>query len=120
MRTGAHSAPPPYNSTLIMGGSPHASNSPSNTTAGKTSSNDTTVAQALEIARESADGASDPTISNILETALAQIWGKVEAHPDSYVMTRDEFAVFNFFQQRFVGNKVAVAARKRFWDNTSA
>ncbi|KAK8044690.1 hypothetical protein PG993_004714 [Apiospora rasikravindrae] len=77
------------------------------------------VAQALEIARESPDGAKDPVVSSILENALVQIWTKVQAQPDSYVMSRDEFAVFNFFQYRFTGNKVAIAARKRYWDNTT-
>jgi hypothetical protein len=84
------------------------------------SQQDASVAQALEIARESPDGSSDPTISKILEGALARIWSKVTEHPDSYVMTRDEFAVFNFFQHRFIGNKMALNARKRFWDNTHA
>lgn len=84
------------------------------------SQQDASVAQALEIARESPDGSSDPTISKILEAALAHIWAKVLAHPDSYVMSRDEFAVFNFFQHRFTGDKTAVKARKRYWDNTHA
>ncbi|KAK2612343.1 hypothetical protein QQS21_001607 [Conoideocrella luteorostrata] len=84
-------------------------------TLGKTQ--DAAVAQALEIARESPDGASDPTISKILENALTRIWGKVQDQPDTYVMTRDEFAVFNYFQHRFVGNKDAVAARGRYWSN---
>ncbi|KAH8699745.1 hypothetical protein BGZ61DRAFT_532221 [Ilyonectria robusta] len=84
------------------------------------SAQDASVAQALEIARESPDGSSDPTISKILEGALAQIWGKVQAQPNSYVMTRDEFAVFNFFQHRFTGDKTAVSARKRYWDNARA
>ena len=83
-------------------------------------SEDATVAQALEIARESPDGAQDPTVSSILESALARSWSKVQAHPDSYIMTRDEFAVFNFFQHRFAGNKTAIAARKRYWDNSRA
>ncbi|KAL6856479.1 hypothetical protein J3F83DRAFT_763961 [Trichoderma novae-zelandiae] len=81
---------------------------------------DAAVAQALEIARESPDGASDPTVSKILDIALSQIWGKVEAQPDAYVMTRDEFAVFNFFQHRFQGNTTAVKARKRYWDHARA
>ncbi|KAK9782806.1 hypothetical protein SCAR479_01149 [Seiridium cardinale] len=79
--------------------------------------NNNTVAQALEIARESPDGAMDPTVSGILEGALAQIWAKVQAHPNSYIMSRDEFAVFNYFQHRFEGNKTATAARRRYWDN---
>ena len=82
--------------------------------------NDVIVAQALEIARDSPNGAKEPSVSSILEGALAEIWAKVQAQPESYVMTRDEFAVFNFFQGRFVGNQTAVAARKRYWDNTHA
>ncbi|KFA66385.1 hypothetical protein S40285_01310 [Stachybotrys chlorohalonatus IBT 40285] len=81
---------------------------------------DAAVAQALEIARESPDGAQDPTVSKILEQALSEIWSKVQAQPSSYVMSRDEFAVFNFFQYRFVGNNTAILARKRFWDNCHA
>lgn len=81
---------------------------------------DASVAQALEIARESPDGASDPTISKILESALSQIWAKVQAQPDSYVMSREEFAVFNFFQHRFAGDRTAVSARRRYWDNARA
>jgi hypothetical protein len=77
----------------------------------------TIVAQALEIARDSPEGARDPTIINILETALTDIWRKIEAHPTSYVMTRDEFAVFNYFQERFAGQELAIAARKRYWDH---
>jgi hypothetical protein len=76
----------------------------------------TTVVQALEIARDSPEGARDPAVVNILETALTDIWRKIEAHPTSYVMTRDEFAVFNYFQDRFAGQELATAARKRYWD----
>lgn len=79
-----------------------------------------TVAEALEIARDSPDGARDPVVSGILESALTQLWDRVTAQPESYVMSTGEFAVFNFYQHRFVGNKLAVAARRRFWDNTHA
>lgn len=81
---------------------------------------DPVVCQALEIARESPDGAADPTISNILETALSHLWAKVQAAPEAYVMTRDEFSLFNFYQHRFVGDRVAVLARRRYWDNACA
>jgi hypothetical protein len=77
----------------------------------------TTVPQALEFARDSPEGAQDPTVATILETALADIWRKVEAQPTSYVMTRDEFAVFNYFQDRFAGEQLATAARRRYWDH---
>ena len=103
-----------------MGGSPpghqphHLPRSHAN---GTVPAQDAAVAQALEIARESPDGAQDPTVSKILEQALAHIWARVQAQPDAYVMTRDEFAVFNFFQHRFVGDRHAMGARKRYWDN---
>ncbi|KAF4444771.1 hypothetical protein FACUT_426 [Fusarium acutatum] len=77
------------------------------------------VAQSLEVARESPDGASYPSIREILESALEEIWTKVQDQPDSYIMTRDEFAVFNFFQHRFAGDKMAIAARKRYWKATT-
>lgn len=78
------------------------------------------VAEALEVARDSVDGARDPIVSGILESALSQLWDRVMSSPEGYVMTTGEFAVFNFYQHRFLGNKVAVAARRRFWDNTHA
>lgn len=75
------------------------------------------VAQALDIARDGAEGADSPTVSATLETALAAIWHRIQARPASYVMTRDEFAVFNYFQHRFLGDRLAIAARKRYWDH---
>ncbi|KAF4125804.1 hypothetical protein GMORB2_1050 [Geosmithia morbida] len=81
---------------------------------------DPSILQALDIARDCPDGSRDPTVSKILEGAIGHIWAKVEADPNSYVMTRDEFAVFNYFQRRFTGNDVARLARARYWDNTRA
>lgn len=78
------------------------------------------VAEALEVARNSPEGAGDPVVSGILESALSQLWERVLADPEGYVMTTGEFAVFNFYQHRFLGNKLAIAARRRFWDNTHA
>ncbi|CZS98392.1 hypothetical protein WAI453_005840 [Rhynchosporium graminicola] len=75
------------------------------------------VAQALEAARDTPEGSQDPAVVRILETALAEIWRKIEARPTSYVMTRDEFAVFNYFQSRYTGQRLATAARKRYWDH---
>lgn len=75
------------------------------------------VAQALEVARESPEGAQDPIIVNTLENAITEIWAKIEREPSSYVLTRDEFAVFNYFQDRFMGQPLAVAARRRYWNS---
>lgn len=94
-----------------------AASSPAHPT--KLSAHPNSVAQALEIARDSTDGAADPTVCAILDSAIARIWASIQAQPDSYIMTRDEFAVFNYFQNRFTGNVVAQQARKRYWENTS-
>ncbi|OWP01561.1 hypothetical protein B2J93_8588 [Marssonina coronariae] len=83
----------------------------------QSSSSVRTAAQALELARDSPEGAQDPTVVEILEAALTEIWRKVKAQPASYVMTRDEFAIFNYFQHRSVGQQLAIAARKRYWDH---
>jgi hypothetical protein len=79
-----------------------------------------TVAQALDFARDNPKGADNPTVSATLEAALAVIWRRIQARPRSYVMTREEFAVFNYFQHRFQGDRLAIAARKRYWDHFHA
>lgn len=80
-----------------------------------------TVAEALEIARDyHPEQARDRQVVQVLNDAIAQIWGKLQASPQSYVLTRDEFAVFNFFQHQFEGDAIAAAARKRYWDSLSA
>ncbi|KAI1085207.1 hypothetical protein F5B20DRAFT_521365 [Whalleya microplaca] len=76
------------------------------------------VIYALDIARDSPEGAESPVVMKLLNAALDEIWLKVMRQPN-YVMTRDEFAVFNYFQHRFVNNKLAIAARRRYWDNTT-
>jgi hypothetical protein len=101
------------------GTTPSSSTSSSTSRAGTYSgpSHGPSVMQALEVARDSPEGAQDPSIKRILETALAGIWARIQAQPSSYVMTRDEFAVFNFYQDRFQGQRLAIAARKRYWDS---
>ncbi|KAI1425643.1 hypothetical protein F5Y12DRAFT_352486 [Xylaria sp. FL1777] len=75
------------------------------------------VIQALEIARDSPEAAGHGAIRDLLESALAGIWNRVLADESRYVMSRDEFAIFNFFQDRFRNNPLAMTARKRYWDN---
>ncbi|KAI1751384.1 hypothetical protein F4782DRAFT_505869 [Xylaria castorea] len=77
------------------------------------------VMLALEVARDSPEAASHGIIRDRLESALADIWRRVLADELGYVMSRDEFAIFNFFQDRFRNNPVAMRARKRYWDNLS-
>ncbi|KAK3366648.1 hypothetical protein B0T24DRAFT_512522, partial [Lasiosphaeria ovina] len=59
------------------------------------------VMLALEMARESPEADCDAKIRALLDDALAEVMGRVRGAPDTYVMRRDEFSVFNFFQSRF-------------------
>ncbi|CCU78407.1 peptide-N4-(N-acetyl-beta-glucosaminyl)asparagineamidase A, partial [Blumeria hordei DH14] len=79
----------------------------------------TSVSEALERARNCAECAQDNAVVDFLESALHTIWAKIQSQPNSYVMSRDEFAIFNYFQSRFQGQQIAIDARKRFWDINS-
>lgn len=75
------------------------------------------VRQALERARNCEDGQVDSQTSDILEAAIGELWRNIQAQPDTYVLDRDEFALFNFFRDRFRGSPVAQRAVERFWNN---
>ncbi|TKA79872.1 hypothetical protein B0A55_03676 [Friedmanniomyces simplex] len=55
--------------------------------------------RALDIARNT-EGDLDPNVREYLERALTEIWSRVQQHPDSYILSKDEFAVFNFYIRR--------------------
>lgn len=87
---------------------------------GSTSSEN--VRKALDVARDSTDGNIEPKINEILEAAIADLRRKLEAQPDSYVLSRDEFALFNFYRRtKFndspLAQKLAQKATERFWNN---
>ncbi|KAI0853117.1 hypothetical protein F5Y00DRAFT_225485 [Daldinia vernicosa] len=75
----------------------------------------------LEFARNSPSPFTDPIIITVLGEALRRIWLKLFAIP-SYVMTRNEFAVFNFFQNQYLDGgiiaEIAARARAAYWDGT--
>jgi hypothetical protein len=73
------------------------------------------INQALDRARNSDD--VDPDTSALLEAAIVKLWNKIQAEPNSYVLSRDEFALFNYFRQRFRESAVAQRAVERFWNN---
>lgn len=73
--------------------------------------------RAIDIARNT-EGDLDPTVSAYLEGAVTDIWARINLDVTSYIMTKDEFAVFNFYRLRFQDNDVAEQAVARFWANT--
>ncbi|KAH1578105.1 hypothetical protein KXV89_006866, partial [Aspergillus fumigatus] len=75
------------------------------------------IRQALERARNCEPDAVDRNTSAILETAITNLWQRIQDAPDSYVLNGDEFALFNYFRVRYRDNRTAQLAVERFWNN---
>ncbi|KAF2840826.1 hypothetical protein M501DRAFT_1014822 [Patellaria atrata CBS 101060] len=71
---------------------------------------------ALDVARNS-EGGVDPNITAFLERAIHDVWGRLSAAPETYILSKDEFALFNFYRQRFSTSPLAQRAVQRFWDS---
>ena len=74
------------------------------------------VQRALEIVRNS-EGAVDQTSVRFLERSIDELWGRIQTEPNTYLMTKDDFALFNYFRTRFTTSNTAQNAIQRFWDN---
>lgn len=74
--------------------------------------------RALDIARNT-EGELDPAVRDYLERALGDIWGRIQQQPDTYVLSRDEFAVFNYYIDRFEGLPETQPAIARYWQHAS-
>jgi hypothetical protein len=77
---------------------------------------DMSIQKALEIARNS-EAAVDPNILAYLESSVRDLWAKLEAAPNTYLMDKDEFALFTYFRYNYSNSAVAESAVRRFWDN---
>lgn len=73
-----------------------------------------TVQSALDIARNS-DYEVDQAIWDYLESSVDQLWRRISDQPDSYVMDKDEFSLFNFFIYRYKDSQSTEKAVARFW-----
>lgn len=96
-----------------MGGNTNNTN-----TAGVDGIANLTYQRAIDIARNT-EGDLDAGVTAYLEEAVTQINNKLDSQPDSCLLTKDEFAVFNYFRQRFQGD-VAERAVDRYWRSTHA
>ena len=76
-----------------------------------------TLGKALELAKDP-NQPTPPPVTAMLERKMAEIWQRIQARPTSYVMTRDEFAVFSYFRSSY-DNITARQAVSRFWSNDS-
>lgn len=75
-----------------------------------------TVASALEFIKNNEDGQLHPSVNAVLERAAGEIWQRIQAQPNTYVMTRDEFTIFNRYRARF-NVRLAQQAVARFWNH---
>ena len=78
------------------------------------------IAHNLEIVRNSEPGQAPPNAVLVVERAMAELWQRIMANPQSYVMTTTEFGVFNFFRLQYEqgsGRIVAQRATARYWDS---
>jgi hypothetical protein len=79
---------------------------------------DLTIQKALDIARNSEEPI-DEIVLEFLEGQLREIWDHIEAEPESYILNKDEFALFNFYRHRAPSSVLAQSAVRRFWDSYS-
>ena len=77
-----------------------------------------TYQRAIDIARNT-EGDLDPNVTAYLEEAVTEISNNLTSYPESYVLSKDEFAVFNYFRHRFQGD-LAERAVDRYWRSAHA
>lgn len=76
------------------------------------------VTWAINLAQSSTHENLPERVRQILKDALREIWRSIQAHPNSYVMTKLEYRVFNYYQAQFLNNDIARRAKKRYWQHT--
>ncbi|KAK4898110.1 hypothetical protein LTR49_027867 [Elasticomyces elasticus] len=70
--------------------------------------------RALRIARNS-EGDLNPDVREYLERALNDIRGRLQQNPDSYILSKDEFAILNFYVYQLERHPEVEAAISRHW-----
>ncbi|KAG8528112.1 uncharacterized protein KY384_007028 [Bacidia gigantensis] len=74
-----------------------------------------TVSKALDQARDNNE--TSPAATHLLEKTDEEVWTKIQQHPTTYVMNREEYAVLNFFNERHKNHPHFKPAVARFWAN---
>jgi hypothetical protein len=84
---------------------------------GASGANQISVSKALELVRNSETGEVHPSVHETLDQAIRKLCIKINSQPE-YVMTKDEFAVFNYFRAHVPLNAdVARRSVALFWKN---
>jgi len=76
-----------------------------------------TVSESLKKAK----GAEDShEVSIFLEGELQSVYRRIEAQPDRYIMSKEEYSVLNYFKDRWGNNHLCQQAVFRFWKEYEA
>jgi hypothetical protein len=78
----------------------------------------TSILRAISIAQNATNDNLDQHTKEILALALRAIWRRIQAQPDTYLLTNLEARVFNYHQSLYRGNELARCAWARYWENT--
>lgn len=82
------------------------------------SNNQMSIKDALQIAKNSTQTTPTTIQANQrLEGAKIDILRSLQAQPNSYVMSREQFSVLNYFHERYKSNELVTQAIARFWRN---
>ncbi|KAJ6088285.1 hypothetical protein N7486_009546 [Penicillium sp. IBT 16267x] len=65
------------------------------------------------------DAPVDASTSRILEAAIADLWTRIQAEQDTIVLTPDEFALFNYFLERYrvLYHSITQRVVNRYWNS---
>ncbi len=74
-----------------------------------------TLPEALEIAKQKQHGDVDSTVAAFLRPKMDEVMRRLQAQPSTYVFTKDEFAVVNYYRDTFGDNEITQQAIMRFW-----
>jgi hypothetical protein len=77
-----------------------------------------TIQRAIITAQNATNDNLDQQTKDILALALRALWHRIQAQPDSYLLTNLEARVFNYHQSLFRGNDLARRTLARYWANT--
>ena len=78
---------------------------------------DITISRALELVRTTEMANVPPAAVVALDEAITALWSRIQANPNTYVMSKEEFGVFNYFRTRFIDSDVAKSAVARYWNS---
>ena len=73
-----------------------------------------TLSEELEIVKQNQHGDIDPTGTRLRQN-VNDIWRRLRAQPSTYMLTKEELAVFNYYRDEFADDGIAQQAVRRFW-----